>query len=114
MPELFWQVLIGLILLFSSLWLSAYISVFLIRPLKPLFIVEEIHAQESLIGKTCVISTLRVDEKFGQAHYDDKGAGLILAVRAKTPNRLTKNVEVLIIAYDSADDTYTVASLDDL
>jgi len=113
MPVLLWQIITGLILLFSSLWLAAYISVFLIKPLKPLFIVEEIHAQHELIGKTCVISTLRVDEKFGQAHYDDKGAGLILAVRAKTPNRLTKNTEVLIVAYNDGENTYTVASLDD-
>jgi len=114
MPALVWQILAGLGLLFISLWLAAHVSVFLIKPLKPLFIVEESHAQGELVGKTCVISTLRVDEKFGQANYDDKGAGLILSVRAKTPNRLTKNTEVLIVAYDENENTYTVASIDDL
>ncbi len=62
----------------------------------------------ALRGKICIITTTRVDNKFGQASYDDKGAGLLLNVQADVPNNLKKGSRALIIDYDEAQNTYEV------
>lgn len=64
-----------------------------------------------LIGKECILTTLRVDEGFGQASYDDGGAGLILTVRCEGENDLTRGSRAVIVDYHEAHDTYTIKPL---
>lgn len=108
------QFAMGLGIFVVGIAIALFMTTLLVKPLRPLFVTHEIHAQDKLVGKVCVVSTLRVDENFGQAAYDDKGAGLILAVRAQTPNRLTKGAKALIISYHSNDNTYFVTSYDEI
>lgn len=108
-----WQFLVGLLVLFVALIIAAQITVWLVKPWRKFF-AEHTHAAEHLIGKICIISTATVDEEFGQANYEDGGAGLILNVRATTPNGLKRNMRALIIDYDKDTHSYTVTHLDDL
>lgn len=93
-----------------SLWLTTH----LIKPFKPLFHAHSAYAGEHLLGKLCVITTSRVDEKFGQAIYEDKGAGLLLSVQADTPNQLQKGSKAVILSYDKQNHSYTVAAYDEI
>ncbi|MEO1268089.1 MAG: hypothetical protein AAFX99_08325 [Myxococcota bacterium] len=68
-------------------------------------------AQETLIGQTCTLSTLKVTESFGQAVYDDGAGDLILQVRCREDNTLGRNDEVLIVDYDPTQNVYEVEAL---
>ncbi|MCP4701879.1 MAG: ubiquinone biosynthesis protein [Gammaproteobacteria bacterium] len=103
-----WRLAAGLAGLLASLWLGAYVAALFIRPLRRVFVTQEVHARDRLEGKVCTITTLRVDENFGQGNYDDGGAGFILSVRARTPNNLTKGVKAVILEYNTENDTYAV------
>ena len=63
-------------------------------------------------GRTCRITTLRVDGTFGQAEIDDGGAGLVAQVRCLRSNRLTRDTQALVFDYDEAEGVYHVAPLD--
>jgi hypothetical protein len=101
---------LGLLLLALSLGLGLWLTRFMVRPLEPLFRDTSKRGGAHLLGKVCVISTARVDQKFGQANLDDKGAGLILQVRADVPNPLKRGDKALLVDYDAARGAYMVTA----
>lgn len=95
--------------LLGCLVLAVPVAGFLVRPLKPLFVVHRGAPQQSLIGRPCKILTLKVDEGFGQAEVRiDKGAPLNVRVRAATPNALGKGSQALIIDFDPESERFEV------
>lgn len=114
-PDVVWQLLMGLAVFIVCSLLSFYLTTQVIRPFQQAFLVTEIPIGDKLIGKTCVISTSRVDEKFGEAFYrNHRGTEILLYVRATLPNTLTKDSNALIISYSMAENTYIVISYDDV
>jgi len=107
------QFLAGLLILFVALVIAAQVTVWIVKPWRSFF-AEHSHAADRLIGKTCIITTATVDEDFGQASYEDGGAGLILNVRCSTPNFLKRDARALIIDYDKDTHSYTVTDLDEI
>lgn len=83
----------------------------LIVPLKPIFARNDAPGKRSLVGKTCVITTLRVDDGYGQAEVDDGAAGFIIQVRSASASQLVKNTEALIYDYDAQSDVFHVKPL---
>jgi hypothetical protein len=83
----------------------------LIVPLKPIFAKNEAPEKRSLVGQTCVIKTLRVDDKYGQAEVDDGAAGFIIQVRSASASQLVKDTEALIYDYDGINDVFHVKPL---
>ncbi len=109
------QIIAGLIILFVAIVLGAQVTVWLVRPLRKVFSDQSHqHSAEHLVGKTCIISTASVDENFGQANYEDGGAGLILNVRSTIPNDLKRGSRALMIEYDKHTHSYAVASLEEI
>jgi hypothetical protein len=109
-----WQFLAGAVILFICLWLSAHVAVFLLYPLRGLFALDEgdYHSVQRLIGQTCEISTLAVDENYGQAIFEDhSGTSLVLSVRANTPNNLKKGAKALIVSYEASGHCYQITPL---
>lgn len=84
-----------------------------VRPLKPLFFVHQALGRDSLVGKTCTVTTLRVDDGFGQAQVEDGGAGLLVQVRCGEPNDLTRGSQALIFDYDSDDGVFHITRFDE-
>lgn len=75
--------LIGAAIMVGALALAIPCTAVTIRPLRQLFG----KAQRQVlgryaIGKTCTIRSSRVDEAFGEAHFNYEGASLIIQVRA--------------------------------
>jgi len=115
MPEMLWQLLMGLAIFIVCALFSLYLTVQLIRPFQQAFLITETPIGDKLVGKICAISTSRVDEKFGEAFYrDGKGTEVLLYVRATTPNTLTKGSKALIISYEATENTYVITSYDDM
>jgi len=84
-----------------------------IRPLRRLFVSHTAPAKQTMIGKFCRISTQRVDARFGQALYDDGGAGLIIAVRSAKTHTMAKDTPALITGYDRSNDVFEVIPVND-
>jgi hypothetical protein len=70
-----------------------------------------IHGHGALVGRECVITTLQVNDRFGQARCEDGGAGLLLSVRCHKKNDLTRGRLARITAHHPGSDTYEVAPL---
>jgi hypothetical protein len=79
----------------------------LTQPLRGKFDTVEPNVAETLIGRTCVITTTEVSDRFGQARVESNGAPLLLNVRAQ-PGTLTKNDVASIAGYDRDRDVFHV------
>jgi len=100
--------LFGMLLIVGCGIIAAPITGMSLRPTKQFFTGEAAASKTAFAGSKGVITTLEVNEKFGQAMVDDGGAGLILDVRCDTPNTLTKGDEVALITYIMGADAYQV------
>lgn len=103
-------------LLFAgSTILSLFLAGVSVRPMRGLFHTHTKHGQETLVGSVCVVTTGRVDAKFGQASFNDGGAGLNLSIRCDTPdNGIKRGDRVLIIGYDPETRLYHVEPYENL
>ncbi|MBA3312567.1 MAG: DUF1449 family protein [Planctomycetota bacterium] len=71
----------------------------LTQPLRGKFEVVEPNVAETLVGRTCVITTVEVSERFGQASVESEGAPLLLNVRAPAET-LSKHDVAVITGFD--------------
>lgn len=106
--------LAALLLGVGSAALSLIPTVLAVKPLKHLFhTTEGPQGGRALVGTVCVVSTSRVDARFGQATVEDDGAGLILPIRCEdVSNGLTRGSKAVIIDFDSSDNSYMVEPYD--
>lgn len=105
-----WPVRIGIF--FGALVVSVLVTSLVIRPLVPIFDSKEAgHRDADLVGKIAIVSTGSVSETFGQATFDDGGAGLTLQVRAHVPNHIKKGTRCVIVDHDTEKGTFTVEPL---
>ncbi len=82
------------------------------RPLKKLFRMAPVTMSRDLIKRLCKLTTLRVDEKFGQAEVDDNGSVLLVQVRCRRANDMTRGDRAIIYEYDAAGEVFWIAPLD--
>ncbi len=84
-----------------------------IRPLRKLFRMAPVTLRRDLVKRICKLTTLRVDEKFGQAEVDDDdGAALLVQVRCQRKNDMTRGDRAVIYQYDAAHEVFWIAPLD--
>jgi len=81
--------------------------------LRPMFRTHYAPLRRSLVGQVCEITTLRVDDRYGQAEVADGGAGLLIQVRSSNAERLGRGSRALIFDYDSSREIFQVKPLDD-
>lgn len=85
---------------------------FIIRPLRPVFVSQSAKSNRELVGKLCTVTTARVDEGFGQAEAMDDGMPLLIQVRCRRENDLTRGSSALIFDYDREEGVFDVAPFD--
>lgn len=83
----------------------------LIRPLRRFYTTLPAPRHRDLLGKVCTITTLRVDERYGQAEIADGGAGLIVQVRSTGSGLLGRGDRALI--FDYKNEVFHVAPMDE-
>ena len=88
--------------------LAIVVTKLVTNPLRPIFEISEPNRPETLIGQTCVISTLTANDQRGEAHFATEGAPLILSIRT-TGADLSKGQMATIIEYSQPDNTYIVS-----
>lgn len=96
------------LVLAGSILLSSIASAYLVRPLAPLFRTDQAVSHRELVGRECMITTGRVDERFGQASLIEGGVDLILQVRCPSPNGLARDSRAILVAYDPEHATFMV------
>jgi len=106
--------LLKIVLLAVSLVVALVLTSIAVRPLAPLFEGRSAQSRKDLIGRVCVISTGRVNERFGQATLEDGGAGLILDVRCDTPDVLRQGDRALLVSWDDDKDAFVIEPMEDL
>jgi len=99
----------GSAVLILSFVFSVYLTGKITRPLSRLLVTHEARSNHSLVAKYCEITSLTVNGHFGQAKVEDGGAGLIISVRADTPNDFKKGDSALIYEYDPDKNIYFIS-----
>jgi Protein of unknown function (DUF1449) len=104
----------GSALIVVALVLSVRLSIYVIRPLKPLFTRPASGTRPTdFVGRPCKIITGTVDEKFGQAEVIvASGAPHVLQVFAHDGNALTRGSTALILSFDPDRKRYEVETYD--
>ena len=79
-----------------------------IVPVKGLFRSVPAQNKRDFVGKTCTVTTLRVNRDYGQAELDDGAAGVVIQVRCDGEEILEKGSTALVYRYDEERDVYFV------
>lgn len=98
---------IGLIVALFAIIIALPIAAISSKPLRRFFYTHEAISKNELVGTICTVTTQTVTDTFGQATTDD---GMILTVRAPTPNDIGKGTRVALIEYNNDPDTYSVVT----
>jgi hypothetical protein len=100
--------------LVASLVLALPLTSIAARPLAKIFAPRHAPVKSDFIGRTCVVRTGSVTQKFGEATLHDGGAGLVLRVRIEDGKQLTRGEQALIVDYDADRETYLVEPMRDV
>src|SRR4051812_22733647 len=104
----------SLAVLFGSFVLALPLTSIAARPLAKVFAPKHAPVKSDFIGRTCVVRTGSVTEKFGEATLHDGGAGLVLRVRIEDGKQLGRGEQALIVEYDAERETYLVEPMRDV
>ncbi|MCC7539804.1 MAG: glycine zipper family protein [Deltaproteobacteria bacterium] len=85
-----------------------------VRPLERFFVTHAAPQHGQLTGKVAVVTTGRVDAKFGQASLEDGGAGLLLQVRCDHPNELSRGKKALLVSWEAEREAFVVEPYEDI
>jgi hypothetical protein len=106
-----WQRLAVLVI---AIVIALPIAALLVRPLAPVFTVQEGKSNADYVGHACTISTGSVDDNFGQATVEDGGTVLVIQVRCGERGKLARGDRALIIDFDPARQAYVVEPVADM
>ena len=103
---------IAMILLSFALSIPATAK--LIQPLKKAFVSHTAAKKSSFIGCECIVKTGKVNETFGQAVYEDGGAGMLFDIRADTTAGIKKGDSVVLKSYNEDEESYSVIKTENI
>nr|CAA6828784.1 MAG: Unknown protein [uncultured Thiotrichaceae bacterium] len=108
LPETWVQIMMGAWALVISPVIAALMVSPLVQPLKPLFKKQQVTSNTDLVGHYAIVRSGKVTATFGEAEFQDGGAGLIIKIRADEPNQIRRDDQVALLSYDAASSTYQV------
>ena len=106
--------LLSLGVLIASFVLALPLTSIAARPLAKVFAPKHAPVKSDIIGRTCVIRTGSVTNKFGEATLPDGGAGLVIRVRIEDGKQLARGEQALIVDYDAERESYLVEPMRDV
>lgn len=109
-PDGVLRYLAGLPLFLVTLYVAALITSVVIKPLRRLFKSATENTVKRVLGQTAIVRTSYVDTEFGEATFEDGGAGLILKVRATEDASFKKGDRVVLLEHLKDSNTYRVVS----
>ena len=107
----------GLGVLVAALAAGVVTARLVVRPLARVFASTEAESRDAFVGRTCVIRTGTVTDRFGQAEADD-GSGATVLVQVRVVNGsepdLRQGSVALIVDYDPVAEIFLVCPVDDV
>jgi hypothetical protein len=106
--EVSWM--LALLLLGPNIVISLIISKLILLPIVPIFRLMSSGeaARLEIVGKTCLITTAEVSEKFGQAEIPQDGPPVVINVCVAKGDHVSKGDAAIVYAYDAEKDAYRV------
>lgn len=104
--------LFAFLILAVSLLIAVPMASFAALPFEGLFKTHQAMDQKTIIGTNCTLTTGRVTSTFGQASWEDGGAGLIIQIRCDNDNSLKKGDEALIVSFSEKRQAFIVEPLE--
>ncbi len=104
------RVVLGIWIIILTPLLTAPLVAIIITPLKPLFKGHNAQSSQDIIGKTAIVRSSKVTANFGEAKFNDGGAGLILKIRCEHVNTLQRGNSVTLKKYNAGQHTYLVTA----
>ncbi len=105
--------LFGLLILIAASWLAVLITAIITRLLRPFFHKVEQQTIKRVLGQSAVVRSSKVTDSFGEAFFNDGGAGLILKVRSSKDQSFVKGDKVVLLEYIDSENIYRVISKQD-
>jgi len=102
------RILAGTATIIGSFVLAVPFTTKIVSPLRKLALENMGKSNKDYLGAMCKVTSSTVDETFGQGEINDKGAGLIVRIRAPLPNDIKKGDIVRPINYDKNDNLFHV------
>jgi len=107
-PTIVLKVLVGTGVLVGSLLLAVPLTTKIVSPLRKLAIENKAKSNKDFLGSNCKVTSLTVDDTFGQGKVLTLGTSLVVRIRAASPNEIKKGDIVRPISYDEADNVFHV------
>lgn len=105
---------LGAGLFLGALSVGIIMTTTIIRPLRRVFKKQVQVTSDSLRGRVVVVRSTTVTATYGEAIYEDGGAGMLLDVRPAREGAVFKRGErAVVLDYDAAKRLYTIISEDD-
>lgn len=95
--------------LLGSLYVAVMITAQIIKPLRKFFN-GEVTSSKTILGQVLIVRSSRVDEQFGEATFNDGGAGLVLKIRTSPDNEFKTGDRVVAYEYLKDQNVYRVIS----
>jgi len=99
---------VGSGVLIGSFILAVPITTKIISPLRKLAIQHSAKSNKDYLGGVCTVTSLTVDESYGQGKIKTIGTSLIVRIRALPSENIKKGDIVRPISYDEKDNSYQV------
>lgn len=110
LPGALFRYLFAIPIFITSLYVAVKITAQLIKPIRKFFEKANQHSAKQVLGQTAIVRTSRVDNLFGEATFDDGGAGLLLKVRSTGDSEYRKGDRVVLLEHNKNTNTYRVVS----
>jgi hypothetical protein len=104
----------GWVSLFGAPILAVPMTSLTVRPLASVFAHRRAPSRSDLVGKTCVVRTGTVTDRFGEGTIEDGGAGLVVRLRVDGGECLKRGDTALIVDWDAERDAFVVAPMGDV
>ncbi|MFO6422666.1 hypothetical protein [Motilimonas sp. KMU-193] len=101
---------LGAIAMLFSLLIGDVIASQCVKPLRKVFRDQEVLSKQDLVGQVAIVRSTSVTDSFGEANFNDGGAGIIIKIRAHQPNQLNRGDSVLLVEYLREQDSYIVTA----
>lgn len=101
---------VGIPILIFSFYLAVLSTAQLIKPIRKFFEKTEQYVEKKILGQTAIVRSSKVDSTFGEANFDDGGAGLIVKVRAVGDRQFVRGDRVVLLEYRAEQHVYNVIS----